>query len=206
VITDSGGDWFGDVESVLFEVGVEIAPSTGHSVAWASFQNVLADTNSLYGFSFDGTGSVLGLSCTRCWASSNGIGTVNGRGIRIATGSGLTFTDSRVINNGGHGVEVTSTPTDVAFSGGIFTGNCVATGCTSGLAHGIVLTGTNGFRIQGIRAGQTAGQGNKQGYGIFLNTGCNNYIVTGNDTRINVSGGINNVPGVSATRIVTENL
>jgi hypothetical protein len=206
VITESGGDWFGDVESVQFEIGVEIAPSSGHIVAWSNFQNVLADTNTLYGFSFSGTGSILGLSCMRCWAATNGINTVNGRGMRIARGSGLTFTDSRVINNGGHGVEVTSTPTDIAFSGGIFTGNCVASGCTNGLAHGIVFDGTSGFRIEGTRAGQAAGQGNKQGYGIFLNTGCNNYIVTGNDTRINLLGGINNVPGVGATRIVTNNL
>ncbi len=86
------------------------------------------------------------------------------------------------------------------------TGNCVAAGCTTGFAHGIVFDGTSGFRIQGVRAGQAVGQGNKQGYGIFLNTGCNIYIVTGNDTRINVSGGINNVPGISATRIVKDNL
>ena len=45
--------------------------------------------------------------------------------------------------------------------------------------------------------------GNKQGYGIFINTGCSNYIITGNDLRTNVTGGIANVPG---TGIVNSNL
>ena len=127
----------------------------------------------------------------------------DGRGFRIERGSGLSFTDSRVINNGGHGFETTSGTADVAISGGVFTGNCVAAGCSTGLAHGIVLTGTNGFRISGVRSGQAIGMGNKQGYGIFINTGCSNYIITGNDLRTNVTGGIANVPG---TGIVNSNL
>jgi len=50
------------------------------------------------------------------------------------------------------------------------------------------------------------GAPNKQGFGIFLNTGCDNYIVTGNDTRLNVSGGILNVPGPAANRLVNNNI
>jgi hypothetical protein len=203
VITATGGDWFGDVESVLFETGVSLAPPSGKFLGWANFQNVLADSNTLYGFHFSGAGTISGISCVRCWSSSNGINTVNGRGFRIETGSGLSFTDSRVINNGGHGFETTSGTADIAISGGLFTGNCVASGCSTGLAHGIVLTGTNGSRISGVRSGQAVGMGNKQGYGIFINTGCSNYIITGNDLRTNVTGGIANVPG---TGIVNSNL
>lgn len=207
VSTSSGGDWFNDVESVMFEIGVSIVPPSGKSVSWGNFENVLADSNTLYGFYFTGAGLINGISCVRCWSSTNGITSVNGRGFRIETGKGLSFTDSRVINNGGHGFEVATGPTDIAISGGIFTGNCVAATCTTGLAHGIVLTGTNGFRISGVRSGLSAGMTtNKQGYGIFINTGCDNYIVSGNDTRVNVTGGIANVPGVGITRIVSSNL
>jgi len=206
VVTESGGDWFKDIEAVQFEIGVSLAPPAAKFVGWINFDNVLADTNTLYGFQYTGSGTLSGISCMRCWSATNGISTVNGRGFRIERGTGLTFTDPRVINNGGHGFEATSTPGDISISGGIFTGNCVASGCTSGLAHGIVMDGTHGFRISGVRSGQTVGQGNKQGYGIFLNTGCDNYIVTGNDTRTNVTGGIRDVPGPAASRLTNNNL
>lgn len=205
-ITRSGGDWFKDIESVLFEIGVELSPPAGSLVGWLNFDNVLADTNTLHGFNFDGSGAISGVSCMRCWASSNGMSTTAGRGFRVAAGAGLTFTDSRVINNGGHGVEVGGAPTDIAIQGGIFAGNCLAPGCTNGLAHGIVMVGTKGFRISGVRAGQSMGSTNRQGYGIYVLNGSNNYIITNNDTRTNVSGGILNAPGVSATRILNSNI
>lgn len=206
VITESGGDWFKDVEAVVFEVGVSIAPPAGKWVAWMNFNNVLADSNTLYGFNFTGKGAISGVSCERCWSSSNGTTTLNGVGFQVDVGSGLSFVDSRVINNGGHGFSAGPGASDIAISGGIFTGNCVAANCPTGFAHGIVLTGTNGFRIQGVRSGQSMGAANKQGYGIFLNTGCNNYIVMGNDTRLNVTGGILNVPGLAANRLVNNNI
>lgn len=206
VVTASGGDWFKDVESVLFETGVSVAPASGKFVGWLNFDNVLADQNTLHGFSFAGSGGTQGVSCSRCWSSSNGLTNVNGRGFYISNGNALSFVDSRVLNNGGHGVEVGSSPKDISIIGGVFAGNCVASGCSTGQAHGIVLTGTSGFRISGVRAGQLVGSSNKQGYGIYVNTGCTNYIVTNNDTRLNVTGGIQNVPGTSATRIVSSNI
>ncbi len=42
--------------------------------------------------------------------------------------------------------------------------------------------------------------------GIDILTGCDNYIVSGNDTSGNTTGGIDNVPGAAATRIVANNL
>lgn len=206
-ISESGGDWFSDIELVRFQVGISVDPPSGKFVGWLNFKNVLADNNTLYGFEYKGKGGISGISCVRCWSSSNGSNTVSGRGFRILNGNGLSFTDSRAINNGGHGFQVDSKPQDLAISGGLFTGNCVASLCSNGLAHGIVLSGTKGFRISGVRSGKFAGTNvNRQGYGIFINTGCDNYIVTGNDTRLNITGGISNIPGTSASRIVNSNL
>lgn len=50
VITETGGDWFNDVEVVKVGIGVSVVPSAGKTVAWANFNNVLADTNRSHGF------------------------------------------------------------------------------------------------------------------------------------------------------------
>lgn len=213
VITDTGGTWVRDVDVVQFEVGVSLEPAAGKLVAWSHFDNVLADSNTSHGFQFVGAGGIPGFSCVRCWTSSNGfdpvsqaITNINARGMYIGNGLGLSFAESRVINNGGHGLEVGSGARDIEISGGIFAGNCASPACPTGYAHGIVLTGTNGFRILGVRSGQTVGAPKTQGYGIFINTGCNNYVLANNDTRLNANGGIINVPGASATRILNSNL
>jgi hypothetical protein len=202
-ITQSGGDWWNDIESVLFEIGVDVVPPSGKEASWINFNNVLADTNRLHGFRF--TGQSRGISCVRCWASTNGSQTLFARGILVEAGTGITFTDPRVLNNGGHGIELRQSASDIAISGGIITGNCISPDCPAGLGNGIMVDGANGFRIQHVRSGSTVGQGNKQGYGIFVNRGSDNFIVTGNDTRANVFGGILNVPGTAPNRLMNTN-
>jgi hypothetical protein len=65
---------------------------------------------------------------------------------------------------------------------------------------------TTHFRIHDVRTGPAAGQGSDQSWGIFIVGGCDQYVVSGNDTTGNVVGGINNVPGIAASRIVANNL
>lgn len=203
LVTSSGGDWFTNVELVQFEYGFTTAPGAGQTVNWLHLMNVLADTNITHGFHFAASGgSVSGIVCTACWASTNGSSTVNGRGIYIGSGSSYQFTGLRAINNGGHGVELAG-GSDILVSDSLVAGNSNA---SNGTAHGIIATNVSGLKLIGNRIGPAATTSNNQGYGIFLNTGTDGIVVQGNDCTGNVTGGINNAVGVSSTRLVAGNL
>lgn len=206
----NGGMFVNHVETVQFEKGVYIHPGSTQNSEWSVFDDVLADTNSLYGFHVAGSGTVLGQVFLNCWAGSNGtIGTyksINGTGFRIENGDGILLSGARVINNGGNGVDLYSGAKNVEIGGGIFAGNSQD---SSAIAQGIVVrANTQRFRIHDVRAGQSVGEtaADPQAYGIDILSGCDNYIVTGNDTTGNTTGGLNNTPGTAATRIVANNL
>jgi hypothetical protein len=50
----------------------------------------------------------------------------------------------------------------------------------------------SGVTVEGCRLGAPEPGLEKQGYGAFFDSGSNSYIVTGNDTRNNMVGGIFN--------------
>lgn len=195
-----------DVESSQFEKGIYVHPSDNQTSAWSSFQNVRCDQISLYGWRFaaTGTGKIWGFVLIGCWAGSNLTTSLTGTGIRIENGDGYLLHDFRAINNGGHGVDVYAGATNIEINGGIVAGNSVA---QVGYAQGIAFEpNVVGFRVSNIRSGQAVGQPSNQGWGIYISSGCNNYVVTSNDTRLNQFGGIQNVPGTSATRVLANNL
>jgi hypothetical protein len=204
----SGAIFASDVEAVQFERGVYIHPDRSQTALWSSFYNVLCDTNALYGWHFAGSGPIWGIECIDCWAGTNAVTapyrSVSGAGFRIENGDAIILAHPRVINNGGHGIDVYSGTKNLEISGGFVTGNSVA---QPGAAQGIAIeANTQHFRITNVRAGSAAGQGPNQGWGIFISAGCDQYIVSGNDTTGNVSGGIRNEPVAAASRIVVNNL
>lgn len=195
-----------DVECVQFEKGIFLHPGTGQESIWNTFINVYCDTNSLYGWHFasDG-GTIAGTTLTSCWAGTNGITQANGAGLRIEAGQSYLISNFRCINNGGNGVDIAGAAADanIQIDGGFFTGNSVY---NSGAGSGILVrSGVSGFRISNTRAGALSYAGNTQLYGIHILSGCDNFILSHNDTRSNVGGGINNVSGTSATRIQSNN-
>jgi hypothetical protein len=204
----SGSITAASVESVQFERGVFIHPDASSSADWSSFYEVLADSNSLYGWHFAGSGSIWGIQCINCWAGTNGAlapyNTLNARGFRIENGDGISLIAPRVINNGCTGIDVFSGAKNVEISGGFVTQNSIA---AFNSCQGIAMeANTTHFRIHDVRTGPAAGQGSDQSWGIFIVGGCDQYVVSGNDTTGNVVGGINNVPGIAASRIVANNL
>ncbi|HEV7517475.1 MAG TPA: glycosyl hydrolase family 28-related protein [Thermoanaerobaculia bacterium] len=203
-----GGIFASDVEAVQFERGVYVHPGSAQSALWSGFNNVLCDTNALYGWHFAGTGPIWGIECINCWAGTNAVAapylSSSGAGFRIENGDSIMLVSPRVINNGGNGIDVFSGTKNFEISGGFVTGNSVA---QSNVSQGIVMeANTQHFRITNVRTGSAAGQGTTQSWGIFIVGGCDQYIISGNDTTGNVVGGINNVPGTAATRIVVNNL
>ncbi|MFD0717599.1 glycosyl hydrolase family 28-related protein [Paenibacillus sp. GCM10027626] len=190
LLSNTGGDWFTDVEVVQFECGVNLSPATGSAVGWVKFHNVLADTNTLHGWLFDGAGSTWGIAMDSCWAGTTGVANINARGMLITNVDGLMAAGMRIVNSGGHGIEIGTNPKSLNFKGGFIAGSSYA---AAGNAHGIAtaLNYTGGLLVDGMKIGQTAGEMNTQGYGVFINGGNDNYTLIGNDVTGNVTGGIN---------------
>jgi hypothetical protein len=196
---------------VQFERGVYIHPTTGQTILWSTFDNVLSDTNTRYGFHIvgTGTGQIGGLQFVNCWAGSNGaiapfVSDV-GEGFRLENCDAATLLGCRVVNNGGHGIRVYPGTKNLEISGGFVTGNSVAAPRNM---MGIAMeANTKNFRIHDVRSGPAAFQGNNQGWGLYVANGCDKYIITGNDLTGNFWGGLFNAPGVLAgSRIVANNL
>src|ERR1700674_2175656 len=206
-IQNSGGDWVTDTETARFDYGVWINPGTGQSVTWGNMYNVLADTNNINGIRIaaTGSGSISAETFTSVWTSTNGPGVATGRGIYIGGGAaGLTFIAPRVINNGGHGIEIAGS-TGITISGARVSSNGQAASNTYDAIN--VNSSVGFFRIQnsdlpGAGASFSAGQR----YGVNIAAGSDNYMVTGNDLTGNMSGGVFNAPGLAATRKVCGNL
>uniref|UniRef100_A0A6M3L167 Pectate lyase n=1 Tax=viral metagenome TaxID=1070528 RepID=A0A6M3L167_9ZZZZ len=209
-IQENGGSWFSDIEAVEFYYGIRIRPNAGEDVAWINMHNVLADSNDLKGLQIDpNSGNVYGLNFNSCWFASNGAGvggvvaTINGRGIGLSNAGidGVYFVNPRVVNNGGHGIEV-SNAVDVQINGGLFTGNSQQS--PSGTAHGIVMNDNDEWQVNGVRSGQVAGRDNSQGYGLYIGAGCDDFIVTGSNFLTNVTGGISD-NSTTTTKIIAKN-
>lgn len=206
-ILGDGADWWTDVDVVAFEIGI-LVDSASNDISWLHMENVLSDTNTLYGFQFTGANIINGTDLLSCWSSSNGPSTLNGRGFLINTANGLLIQSSRVLNNGGPGIELNSGVSNVEISGGFMSGNSIG---SVGATHGILMTGTSNVRIHGVRSGQTGivATGNSQGFGIAVSgTGNTNYAIYGNDVSNNISGGIFNgdAPNQTTTKRIYNNI
>lgn len=120
----------------------------------------------------------------------------------------MSFSQTRVINNAGHGIELVAPAQDIEINGGLIADNCIVAACAAGSRHGVFLSGAlSGFRILGARVGGVFGGTSKQGYGIYIaSSAANNFNVSGNDLRTNTSGSIFNSAGTSASKVVNGNI
>ena len=201
-ITKSGGDWFNNVEIVQFTEGLLIAPTFPDRVSWINLQNVLTDSNRLRGVRIDGTGEVEGINFANCWSSTNGYNNINARGVYIAKGKGIMFSNFRCINNGGHGIEISNTAQNIQINGGLFNGNSQA---NAGVASGII-TNCKGFLLTGVRSGVFDDTVSKQQYGLYIQADCDYYIVSNNDFRNNVTGGVMNETTPDNSKLINNNI
>lgn len=202
-VSNSGGLWISDSDIIRSTIGLLINPATGQEVNFMFVNDASFDTNSTAGITISpsDTGKVVSLNFTGVWTSSNGNGVaVAGSGGTIDT---LSFVNHRAFNNMSAGI-VLNAGTNISIDSSNFAGN--STG-TSGTSPGIAIAaGVSNFSISNCRLGPQAQFPNTQNYGIVVNSGASdNYIIIGNNTQGNVTGGIFN-GGTGSHTVVANNL
>jgi hypothetical protein len=132
------------------------------------------------GDGFYAPGAVWIGSCT------TGCGVVIGPNFKgcVSFGSG-----TRIMGNAEHGILRHAGPIDVRLTGVEVVDNSVKQNATY---HGLTLGGGSAeTHVVGGRFGDSPSVlGNNQGYGIFVNNGCDKTTIVGADVRGNVTGGI----------------
>jgi len=179
--------------------GVRIDPPAGKTVFSCFFNIVLADNGDQEGIllSEANGGRILRINFVNCWAGDNT------HGVNIAGGDGIRFIGLKCVLNAGHGF---------IFAGGkdnILQDSDIVSNNTPDLPgfHGIeVAAGVSGFNIINNRAGNIWEDVGYQRYGIHVEPGASdNYIITGNDLRNNVTGGLSD-GGTGVNKDVSDNL
>lgn len=160
------------------------------------FTNCLADTLNGVGWNFQAAQS---MRLTNSWAATAAL-----YGMIVKNVNGLSVTDSRIYNNGAEGVLVQSGATNLTIKDSTITGNSrLASNAHAGIN---VAAGVSNFQILGNQIGAADGFANTQSYGVIVATGAtDNYMITNNLMRNNVTGGLQN--GATGTHsVVGSNL
>jgi len=132
-------------------------------------------------------------------------------GARETVGSGLTldqcrslrFSNCRFFNNGGHGVLVQPSCTDINFANCKAESNSVTGGVN--IYHGFAFgAGTKQFSVIGCTASNGLYAG-IQGFGVFIGAGCDNFNIESNNLLGNGIGGINDASDASASKFIRGN-
>jgi hypothetical protein len=138
-----------------------------------------------------------------CWFS-NGRSGGGAAGANISTAQGLRFVSCRFFNSGAQGCVVQASVTDIAFIGCSFQSNSVTGG--AGVHHGLqFLDNTQQFQVIGCTASNGLYTGT-QGYGIFIGSGCDKFVVSGNNVDGNATGGILNGATAATNGIIRDNI
>ena len=198
-ITQCEGAWVTDSDFIHFKNGVLIAPSGSGFVRFLFFQNVACDTSTDNGWYFltGGTARITTSAFSNCWAASstnNGI-LCQGTGGAI---NGLTWSNTRLVNNGTHGASYQNNISNIVMTGGFITGNSAT---TPGSSYGIHIgANQNDFTFNGIRIGPVGDFADTQLAGVRVDAGTGNRISivgcnlnTANTPVDNQGSGTNNV-------------
>jgi hypothetical protein len=173
-------------------IGFATYPATGKVVEATYCTDVWCDSMANGGWSIiTNGGNVTEFYVTKGWASSCGNGT-NANGILIGPGSGIVndvdldcFTSHA---NYGDGIYVNG-GTNVTIRSPKINNNSFG---SAGTFHGIAIANSTSYWQ--IIAGYSSLGGyyaaNKQGYGVFIGTGCTNYLIEGVNCSSNTTGSI----------------
>lgn len=185
-----------NTEVLTCNKGIVTFPAVGQGVKALFFSDLFIDTCVMDGLNIlTNGGQVRDCNFSNIWAASNGASTGNA-GILISPGAGLvkgiTISTPRVVNNGGHGINIAG-GTDIDLSNAqVF---CNSTKTVNGFDGIRVSGGVTEFSIQGGRSG-LGGEfvTNNQRYGISVEAGdSDNYTILGCDVRQNTTAGISDL-------------
>lgn len=175
---------------------LEAAPTGGSSIGSIICVNTFFDTAARGVYFHPSAGSFITRSSfTGCWFGSHAE-----QGVLLDGAAGqiddTVFSGCRFADNDVDGLLIESDVFDTVVAGNTFAGNIGAAISLSSESRRTVITGN--------RIGQTQ-QLPANGYGIFINSGADNYLVEGNLFGVNGSGSIaGHIAG--ASRVVRDNL
>lgn len=198
-VTD--GDIINGVYSMTMDAVSYVAASRP---AFIKFVDVIFDSAATTGILISNTVATEFIGC------QIGAGTTpntNADGVTMANSTdSIKFTNCQFTNNGGHGVNLSSTSCKrTTFIGCSFEGNSTVAG--SGTKHGLnVAANVTDFIVSNCVAGNNGvWSGGQQGYGIKVNTGTSDrYIIADNLISNNVTGGVSD-GGSGANKRVANN-
>lgn len=205
-IKSSQATWMTDCDLIHQGRGIQIDPdgASGDLVTWCFFEDVACDLGAGDGIYINpNNATVKGLFFNNCWSSSN----LNGVNV-LRTGSGgvdgVYFDGCVFFNNKNRGGWNQSCA-NVEFVACKFSGN---SGASAGTYPGLeIANSTSNFSITNCHSGSQSGFGATQSYGLLIGTGCDNYIVVGNNLLGNTAASAGDGSmGSSTQREVRENL
>ena len=160
----TNGDILNGVYS-LYTTAATYAP--GSRPAYGNFTNVYFDSAAAGSY----IDKVVDFNFNGCWFSGGRSG-VGYSGCNLGSTDSVSFVDTRFVNCGAHGANVSANAQRTLFSGCKALGNGQTTG--TGVSHGFYFApNTNSFQLLGCEAGNYLFIG-VQGYGIYVDTGTSN--------------------------------
>jgi parallel beta-helix repeat protein len=197
------GVWIRNCDIIRSGSALLIDPPSGYRVRGLYVLNTAFDTSieGIHIKPYD-SGGAGDIHIVASWTSSNRDNGILFEGNGLGA-DGVRIFGHRAYNNIGTGILINK-GVNVTVSESDATGN--GRDYPLVLANGIsVGYGVSDFSITNNRSGQQAGHGNTQNYGIGLNGGHVNYIVTNNNVRYNKASGIYQGSG-SSNGIVNTNM
>ena len=188
---------FTDGDVILGQYPITSDSSSGNigtSPSFNNFTNVFFDS-AVHGASLN---KMFFTEFVGCWFS-NGRSGGGDSGCNITNSSDLSFTNSRFFNNGSNGCLVASSNSNIAFDTCSFSYNGLVNSTT---ANGLSFANnTQKFLVTNCTS--NSGGGTQQ-YGMYIGSGCTNFIVIGNNNIGNALSGLSN--GGTGTYYVSSNL
>lgn len=190
----------GDVLLGQFAMTMDAASFTlGNRPAYNNFTNVFFDS----AVNATQINKCIETEFVGCWFSCGRAGG-GAPGASVTSSQSIRFTNTRFFNCGGSGLNVAASSSDVTLTACKAESNSVTSG--PGVAHGFVF-GANCTQFQVI--GCTAANGlfgGTQAYGLFINTGCDQFVVSGNNLMGNATGSMLDGSSATADKTVQGNI